>query len=410
MIEKSELLNVRKNFLWNALGSGIFAASSMLMLVLVNYVNGVNIAGKFSVAYAIAQMLYIVGIYGMNIFQMTDYKKEYDFAEYFSAKLVTTGVTVIVCIAYVAVNGRGFFDNALMVGLSLYLLAFSVAEVFQSQMFCHGRLDLSGKSLFYRTLISLIVFGLLLYVTKSVLVATGGAVLANIVGMFFWTFKPLICYEAIHISYHYKKIGRLIGASTPLFFSALLLTALTNAPKYFIDIYLDDYTQGIYGMIFIPVMVVVLLCGFIYKPLLPRIINILERNDKRQTWKLLLVAISIIIGIIVLGILLADFIGIDIMSFIFRLDLSRYINEIRIMVICSGIVAYANFINNILIAMRMQRQILGVSLCALIVSCVAGSFLIEKHSIMGALVTFGIGYMLYNILLTVFMIREIRRR
>ena len=410
MEDKSELLNVRKNFLWNALGSGIFAASSMLMLVLVNYVNGVNIAGKFSVAYAIAQMLYIVGIYGMNIFQMTDYKKEYNFAEYFSAKLVTTGVTVIVCIAYVAVNGRAVFDNALMVGLSLYLLAFSVAEVFQSQMFCNGRLDLSGKSLFYRTLISLIVFGLLLYVNQSVLVATGGAVLANIVAMFFWTFKPLLRYETIGLSYHYKSIARLIGASTPLFLSTLLLTALTNAPKYFIDIYLDDYTQGIYGMIFIPVMVTVLLCGFIYKPLLPRIINIIENNDKRQTWKLLLVAVCMIIGIMMLGILLMNSIGIDIMSFIFRLDLSRYTNEIRIMVICSGIVAYANFMNNIVIAMRMQRQILWVSLCALIASCMAGGFLVGRYSIMGALVTFGIGYMLYNILLTIFMIREMRRR
>ncbi len=69
----------RKGVIWNTLGSGMFAANSVLLLLIVSRVFGVAAAGDFGIAFTTAQILYIIGLFGINHFQMTDYAGQYSF-------------------------------------------------------------------------------------------------------------------------------------------------------------------------------------------------------------------------------------------------------------------------------------------------------------------------------------------
>ena len=73
---------MKKSLIWNTLGSGMFAANSVLLLLIVSRVFGVAAAGDFGIAFTTAQILYIVGLFGINHFQMTDYAEQYSFASY----------------------------------------------------------------------------------------------------------------------------------------------------------------------------------------------------------------------------------------------------------------------------------------------------------------------------------------
>lgn len=58
----------KKGVIWNTLGSGVFAANSILLLLIVSRVFGVAAAGDFGIAFTTAQILYIIGLFGINHF------------------------------------------------------------------------------------------------------------------------------------------------------------------------------------------------------------------------------------------------------------------------------------------------------------------------------------------------------
>ena len=81
---------------WNSLGSGIFAAVSFLLLIGVTRGYGVEKAGSFGVAIATAQLMYRIGIFAMRQYQITDLNHEFPFAAYFSAKVATSLISLVV--------------------------------------------------------------------------------------------------------------------------------------------------------------------------------------------------------------------------------------------------------------------------------------------------------------------------
>ena len=72
---------------WNTLGSTMYGVNSFIMLALVSRVGTVEQSGYFGIAFTTAQILYIVGLFGVNIFQMTDYQHQYRFSDYAKVKV-----------------------------------------------------------------------------------------------------------------------------------------------------------------------------------------------------------------------------------------------------------------------------------------------------------------------------------
>ena len=63
---------MRKNYFWNTLGSLMNAASTVLMLMAVTRTMGAAAGGIFSLAYAIAQQLMVIGHFEIRTYQATD--------------------------------------------------------------------------------------------------------------------------------------------------------------------------------------------------------------------------------------------------------------------------------------------------------------------------------------------------
>lgn len=151
----------KKGVIWNTLGSGVFAANSVLLLLIVSRVFGVAAAGDFGIVFTTAQILYIIGLFGINHFQMTDYAEQYSFASYRAAKWITTAAMICGCLVLFFFGGNTRKQAWLLLLLTMYMAVHSFAELYQSRFFQKNRLDLCGKSLFYRTFFSLCCFAVL---------------------------------------------------------------------------------------------------------------------------------------------------------------------------------------------------------------------------------------------------------
>ena len=124
---------MKKGVIWNTLGSGMFAANSILLLLIVSRVFGVAAAGDFGIAFTTAQILYIIGLFGINHFQMTDYAEQYSFASYRAAKWITTAAMICGCLVLFFFGGNTRKQAWLLLLLTMYMAVHSFAELYQSR-------------------------------------------------------------------------------------------------------------------------------------------------------------------------------------------------------------------------------------------------------------------------------------
>ncbi len=259
----------KKGVIWNTLGSGVFAANSVLLLLIVSRVFGVAAAGDFGIVFTTAQILYIIGLFGINHFQMTDYAEQYSFASYRAAKWITTAAMICGCLVLLFFGGNTRKQAWLLLLLTMYMAVHSFAELYQSRFFQKNRLDLCGKSLFYRTFFSLCCFAVLSATIHNLYIASAVRVLTNLVTMYIWSFCPSKAMGAENrmgkkkdsSSYCFKRRYRWQSA----FF---LMNVMANLSKYVVNYYESNTVQGYFNILFLPTQVINLLSGFVFKPLL----------------------------------------------------------------------------------------------------------------------------------------------
>ena len=95
----------KKGVFWNTKGSAAYGANSFIMLALVSRVGTVEQSGYFGIAFTTAQILYIVGLFGVNIFQMTDYQHQYRFSDYAKVKIFSCLLMLGGCVLSIFIIG-----------------------------------------------------------------------------------------------------------------------------------------------------------------------------------------------------------------------------------------------------------------------------------------------------------------
>ena len=86
---------LKKDFVWNTLGSLIHAFNSLFFLIIVTRINGLENSGIFSYAFTISNIFLIVATFGGRNYQITDIKKEFSDNVYKNFRLVQYGVHLV---------------------------------------------------------------------------------------------------------------------------------------------------------------------------------------------------------------------------------------------------------------------------------------------------------------------------
>jgi len=383
----------KKGFIWNTLGSGIFAVNGFLMLMLVSRIKGTAVAGEFGIGWTTAHILFIVGLFGMNSFQMTDYDEEYRFADYFWVKVFSTGLMVVGCAASIWLLDFSGNKSLFTVLLTGYMVLNSFAELYQSMYFQKNRIDLSGKSLFYRTFFSMLSFILILYVTQNVLLGLIAMLLINL-GLTWWWILPSKQFNLGGIEWRKKQVCQLARTCTPLFLSAFLSILSLNAPKYILEHFSDDVTQGYFNMIFMPASVINLLSGFVFKPLLNDYGEAFRNRDASRFYKIFRKNIAFLLGVEILCCAGAWVLGTPVMGLLYKADLSAYRVPLLLIVIGGGFMATINLLYYLLVLLRRQKLILINYAAVSVISFAIGIPLVQSYGIFGASLSFLISYLL----------------
>ncbi len=349
---------LKQDYIWNTLGSVMNALASVVLLALVTQALGAYEGGVFAIAFAVAQQFQILGHYEMRPYQATDVEERFSFGVYFASRIITCTLMVVCVLIYALASNGITFEAVLLVLLASLRFFDAFEDVFHGMLQQKGRLDIAGKAFFGRVVAMLGSFSITLLLTRNLLAACIVSFAASLVAFLVLNLRPARNRVKLKPEFRAKDIKDLLLTCLPLFLGSFLFMYVVNAPRYGIESVLTKEFQTYYSILFMPAMVINLLSGFVFKPLLNTLASRWASGQRQAFFAIIAKGLLIVVGVTILALAVGWLMGIPVLSFIYGVSLDGYLPELLVLLIGGGFNAAAMICYYALITMRRQGGVL----------------------------------------------------
>ena len=314
----------KREFIWNTIGSLISSVLNAIILAFCTRLNGIEIAGMFSISYATASILDSIGNFGLRIYQTTDTERKNTFSEYLIARLFAVTLMVMIGIIFVIVTG--YTEEKLYICLLLILFRAieNISETYQAEFQLNGRLELGGKTIVYRNIIGLIVFFILDYITKNIILSLIGFLITNIIIFMVYDARIIKNFTKINFKVNKENVIKIIKECIPLAISTLISMYVINAVKYAIDASGDYTMQTYFNILYMPTFVINMLSIFIIKSFLKPFGEYWNEKKYKKFVKIILAIVGVLAFATICAEIGAYIVGIPLLNLLYGVDLGEY--------------------------------------------------------------------------------------
>lgn len=384
-----ETTSQKRIIVWNALGSGVYALSSFLLLIIVTRICGSVEAGVFSIGYAIAQLMLTVGVFESTTFFATDAENKFSYEQFLAFKILTCIAMVIASVVYT--SSFGYDDHKAAVAYSL--CAFRLLEAFSQFWYSSfqklERLDIAGFSTVWRSILSIIVFACMLAVTQDIATSMIVTTFAGIAWEALYDIPRLNRIRQIgKPNFSPKPLAALFVACLPLFISSFLSAYLSNVCKYAIDAVGTDQMQTIFNILFMPSFVINLFMIFFIRPTLTKLALLWLHRDIKP-FVAILAKLMLLVAVTTVGVCaICAVIGIPILELFYGVSLDGCLIPLLVVMLGGGLNSAANVFYNGMVVIRAQNGVVIGYLVAIAIATVVAEPLVASQGIMGAAIAY----------------------
>lgn len=392
------------------IGTGLYAFTSLIYLIIVTRINGVDEAGIFTFAFSFASMLLMIGIYAGRTYQVTENDKEITQSDFLIFKLFCCLAMIIIGVSFCIARNYDTTKFIVIVTLLLFKSLDAYAEavygVFQKQ----DNLYQSGISLTAKSLLCVIIFLFTDIITTNLIISCISVLLVDIFVFIFYDLRKLKSYKikrSLFTSYSFKSL--LFGGFW-VFIFFFLTQYINNAQKYVIDFIMSNSDQTIFGIIVMPATFMCLCSQFLFNPFINSFNTYAKSNQKNNLLRLI---IKLTIWILLIGfasLIVCYFIGIPVLNFIYGISLDEYLPHVLIIVSGSIFYAVAILLSNVMITLRKNIIQALIWAFASIFTSFESYFLITQIQLLGASISYFITMLfvllLYIISLAIILIKK----
>ncbi len=398
----------REKYFWNMMGSLCNAFSTVILLLLVNWILGKEMGGLFSLACANAQMMLIIGGFEVRPIQTTDVDGEYSFQTYFTTRIISCVLMMCVCIVYSFFSGFRGEKLWVVIAFAAFKMVEAFTDVFGGMYQQYDRIDLTGKTFSVRVVFSTIIFGVALLCTHSLLAGAIAMVVVSFFLFFLYDIHFVMLFPNIKIGISFQRMDALIRDVFPLFIAAFIMSYISNAPKYAIDVFCSDILQNKYSILFMPAFVVNLFSIFVFRPVLVDMTKRWNQHDIAGLMRYIKKSVFFIIAMTIVCIVGGILVGIPVLSIIYRVDLSTDKLVLIVVMIYGGFSAFNTYFYYVITVMRAQNKILIGYITAFLVVLILSPILVRKLQLMGAAMCSAIGSMILDIIFVIIIVISIK--
>jgi len=388
----------RRDFIWNMLGTLFHSANSFFFMTIVSRINGLADAGILSFGIAIANIIYIIALYGGRNYQVTDINDEISASAYVTFRLFSAPITAFMAAALLLAFSYRTDKYLIILMICLIKCVEAISDVFHGITQKNDRLDIVGKSFFFKNLVALLIFFAIDFIFTNTLYAVIGWMVISLLFLVLYDIPVAIRFVSIHLRPGYQ-FATII---TKCFFTCAFTTAslfVISIPRYFIDFMLNDEAQGIFGIIVMPATIVMILGQFIVNPVLNDLARSYDKKDIRRFIGLIVSLVLIIFCFALVALLLAYLFGIPVLEAVFNIELNSHKIHLVMIIIGASFYTITTILSVALITMRHTAiQLILYSMTG-ILSAFLSWFLVSSYQLSGGfysyLLTMGFVFLLY---------------
>ena len=382
----------RDSYMWNMIQSMLISVQSVILLMVINRTNTLSDAGVFSIAYAVASLMYYLGEYGVRKFQVTDVNEQASFSDYYTHRVITCTITALASIIYAAVGmirGQYYTEKALIILIVCLVKDLEAyCDVYFARFQQKGRLDAAAKASTYRIVLPLLFCMASLILTHNMIISMCVWLAATVFALM--TSFVLIAPEfgTAEFVLNKPKLLMITRECLPLFLGNFLLLYVGNAPKYAIDACMSNEDQACYNFIFMPVFVIGLLANFVFNPILMELAREWNDGNYKRFYALVKRQTAVISGITLLAIIVALTIGCPVLGILFHADLSGYRMHLTVLMLGGGLLAFVNFLAVIVTVLRGQKKLIIGYLVSALTAGLFSTTVVKTYGLWGACVLY----------------------
>lgn len=378
---------MKKDILWNSLGTTAWSFLSLFLLIIVTQINGINDSGLFSFAFSFALIMFTISCYGGRAYQVSDHNSSFKSDSYISLRLLTSLVVILLTILFITVSGYDFQKSLLILILVGYRVFDAIADVFYGILQKKNRLYISGKSLFFKSLLSLVVFLAIDLSTQNLLLSALSLPIVSLLFIALYDIPQSRKLESFNIRISTSDITKILKYTFLPFSTAVLGLIFVNIARFFIDIYHPEL-QGYFGIIIMPLSIVILLFSFISTPSILFLSNAYNTKKFHTVRKLVnkIIALMLIFAAVICA--AVYLFGAPILNLLFGVELNSYIFDITIVILAGLFISLMSLFTNIAVIARRLRITAIVYLASNILLIFLCLSMVDTYAIRGAVIAY----------------------
>lgn len=389
-MKKVKSLSLRQNFAWAFTGNVVHVGCRWAMLVLLAKFSEAAVVGTFALALAIATPITLFsGLQLQSVF-ITDVRREYSFQEYVHFRMMAI-IFSIICITGIGISLENSYNSAYVipiVGMSQGIL--SIREIYLAAMQKKERMDMVSHSNMLLGILSLSFFGLMLWLSGSLVLAVT-AILGVRIALFLFfdvarvkRFDEYMAHKSDDTdSGSVRRMAYLLWISLPLGASVAVISLNSSVPRYFLERFYNKEILGYFAAMASLLAAGQMVIAALGQSAAPRLATYYVYN--RKAFSILtakLAAVGVFLGVCALCV--TYFWGRSILTLLFKPEYAEHHGELNLIMIAGAIIYCYSFIGYSITAARYFKSITFLSIGTLTATLVSAWSLIPPYGIKGA--------------------------
>lgn len=400
------------NTLWYPLGMMMFSASSIILLIFITRFFGSVDSGIFAISWAVCQQMYSLGLFGTRNYQIADVENKFSFSQYYSSKFFSAILMLIGCIIYGLVLKLSWPKLLMSFLLTFLMIGEVFADVFAGHLQKMDRNAQIGKSYFFRILLYDVLFIFICFLFNNIYLA----ILFSTLISFSWIWIVDYYYivkdensknkEKVHLTLNFKNV---LIECIPILLSAFLTNFIINIPKNAIELYSTNQLQAVYNILFTPTSIIALVSSIIFMPMYTKISQDWYKKRYKDFLKKITNVVIFICLFTIVVLIIAYFLGIPVLSFVYNVELSKYKFQFLLLVLSGGIVSISWLLVYLLTVFNRQILLAYIYGFVSVVSNLLTNYFVKKEAIEGASFSYFLSTSLINLFLVCCVVFEYKK-
>ena len=403
----------KTGLLWNSIGSTMLALSTVVLSYFTIHVVGAEDGGLMSLALTVAQVFGFIGYFETRNYQNSEGGEGFSFAAFRSLKRMLLACNLLAVAVYTLLTGVTVYHMEILALMGVYRALDGYADLYESELQHRGKLAYTGASQFFRSFLSILLYAVLLLVTRNMLLAAAAACgFAVLSALVLALIAPRLTGDAqtaqgadaadsagmpasgeddasaADRTAHKASVRALFFECLPVAAGMILWALILSISRIAVGHLMTDADTARYQVLFLPINFFALLVNYVYRPFLPQMgvwhrdgdEESLRKLMKRSAFFLVLLTAAVAVGGYLLG---PWFLGL-----ISGLDLNADRLLFAFLMLAGGLSGIAIMLYYVLIVQRKQKRILICYVLSALVAILCAYLLTAHFGLTGAAVSF----------------------